>query len=50
MGQVSLKLADRSGREDVVVCDHVIAATGYQPDMRKVPFLQPELVAEDQPA
>jgi hypothetical protein len=48
-GQVSLKLVDRSGREDVVVCDHVIAATGYQPDMRKVPFLEPELVAKISP-
>jgi thioredoxin reductase len=45
-GQVSLKLADRDGREEVVVCDHVIAATGYQPDMRKVPFLSPDLVSK----
>lgn len=48
-GQVSLKLADRSGREDVVVCDHVIAATGYEPDMRKVPFLDPALVEKISP-
>ena len=37
------------GREDVVVCDHVIAATGYEPDMRKVPFLAPELVERISP-
>jgi thioredoxin reductase len=48
-GQVSLKLADRSGREDVVVCDHVIAATGYEPDMRKTKFLSPDLVAKISP-
>jgi thioredoxin reductase len=48
-GQVSLKLVDRAGREDVVVCDHVIAATGYEPDMRKVPFLEPELVSKISP-
>ncbi|HEY1962900.1 MAG TPA: NAD(P)/FAD-dependent oxidoreductase [Rhizomicrobium sp.] len=48
-GQVSLKLADRSGNEEVVVCDHVIAATGYQPDLRKVPFLSPDLVAKISP-
>jgi thioredoxin reductase len=47
--QVSLRLADRSGDEDVVVCDHVIAATGYQPDLRKVPFLPAELVAKISP-
>lgn len=43
-GQVSLRLTDRCGREDVIVCDHVISATGYEPDMRKVPFLAPGLV------
>jgi thioredoxin reductase len=48
-GQVSLKLLDGHGREDVVVCDHVIAATGYEPDMRKVPFLAPELVERISP-
>jgi thioredoxin reductase len=48
-GQVSLKLRDKSGREDVVVCDHVIAATGYEPDMRRVPFLAPELVKRISP-
>jgi cation diffusion facilitator CzcD-associated flavoprotein CzcO len=47
--QVSLRLAGRDGREEVVVCDHVVAATGYQPDMRKVPFLSPELVAKISP-
>jgi thioredoxin reductase len=48
-GQVTLKLSGGTGREDVVVCDHVIAATGYEPDMRKVPFLAPELVEQISP-
>ena len=48
-GQVSLKLSDRNGREDVVVCDHVIAATGYQPNLRKLPFLDAQLVAKMSP-
>lgn len=48
-GQVSLKLSDRDGREDVVVCDHVIAATGYQPDLRKIPFIDARLVAKISP-
>ncbi|MBV9064134.1 MAG: NAD(P)/FAD-dependent oxidoreductase, partial [Alphaproteobacteria bacterium] len=47
--QVSLKLRDRNGHEEVVVCDHVIAATGYEPDMRKVPFLNPALVQKISP-
>lgn len=48
-GQVSLRLQDRNGREDVVVCDHVIAATGYEPDLRKVPFLDAKLVGHISP-
>ncbi|MFL6689509.1 MAG: NAD(P)-binding domain-containing protein [Alphaproteobacteria bacterium] len=48
-GHVCLTLQDRSGREEMVTCDHVIAATGYQPDMRKVPFLAPELVERISP-
>jgi thioredoxin reductase len=48
-GQVSLKLSDRNGHEEVVVCDHVIAATGYEPDLRKVPFIHPALVAKISP-
>jgi thioredoxin reductase len=42
-GRVSLSLADKSGREEIVTCDHVIAATGYRPDMRRLPFLSRDL-------
>lgn len=48
-GQVSLKLSDRNGGEEVVVCDHVIAATGYQPNLRKLAFMDARLVAAISP-
>ena len=34
-----LGLTDASGNEETVICDHVIAATGYKPDLRRLPFL-----------
>lgn len=43
-GRAKLTLCDRSGAEEVITCDHVISATGYQPDMNKVPFLPRTLV------
>ena len=49
-GKVELSVADRSGREETVVSDHVIAATGYEPDMRKVPFLDEKLIKRISPA
>ncbi|MGD0191190.1 MAG: NAD(P)-binding domain-containing protein [Rhizomicrobium sp.] len=42
-GRVELSLQDRNGGGETVACDHVIAATGYKPDMRKLPFLSHEL-------
>jgi thioredoxin reductase len=38
-GGVALTLADKAGKEETLRFDHVISATGYQVDMRKVPFL-----------
>jgi thioredoxin reductase len=52
-GRVVLTLKDRSGGAETLACDHVIAATGYKPDMRKVPFLNRELcgrIAPHRPA
>jgi Pyridine nucleotide-disulphide oxidoreductase len=37
--RVTLTLADANGKEETLGFDHVIAATGYRVDMRKVPFL-----------
>jgi len=49
-GKVELSVADHSGREETIVGDHVIAATGYEPDMRKVPFLDEMIVKRISPA
>jgi thioredoxin reductase len=42
-GRAQLTLTNYSGSAESIVCDHVIAATGYKPDMRKLPFLAREL-------
>lgn len=42
-GGVRLILANKSGQQELLTCDHVIAATGYKPDMRKIPFLTRDL-------
>jgi thioredoxin reductase len=39
-GRVRLELTSEFGIREMVDCDHVIAATGYRPDIRKLPFLQ----------
>lgn len=44
-GRVALKLATPSGKNKTVMCDHVIAATGYRPDLRRLSFLTPDLRA-----
>jgi len=42
-GRVQLTVRNASGARETLECDHVIAATGYRPDMRKLPFLSGEL-------
>ncbi|HEY5047796.1 MAG TPA: NAD(P)-binding domain-containing protein [Rhizomicrobium sp.] len=42
-GRVLLTLKDSSGSVEVLACDHVIAATGYRPDIRKLSFLSRDL-------
>ncbi len=44
--RVALTLVDAAGRTEDVVCDHVIAATGYRADIRKLPFVSPMLKDE----
>lgn len=44
-GRAALTLASSAGEETIAV-DHVIAATGYQPDLDKLPFLDPALNAK----
>jgi thioredoxin reductase len=43
--QVTLDVVDATGTQKLVVADHVIAATGYKPDLTKLPFLAPMLRA-----
>ncbi|MEU3689399.1 FAD-dependent oxidoreductase [Streptomyces narbonensis] len=42
-GAVRLALAGPAGRRDVLHTDHVLAATGYQVDVERIPVLDPEL-------
>lgn len=43
-GRVALTLADANGKEETLGFDHIMSATGYRVDMRKVPFLGAELL------
>jgi cation diffusion facilitator CzcD-associated flavoprotein CzcO len=42
-GRVVLELTDRDGQQERVEADHVIAATGYQTDLHRIAFLDPQL-------
>jgi thioredoxin reductase len=42
-GGVELTLNDSAGREEMLFVDHVVAATGYHADMRRLTFLAPDL-------
>lgn len=42
-GRARIELRDRAGTREDLVCDHVIAATGYRPDTRRIDFLAPGL-------
>lgn len=44
-GRVKLTTVDVGGRGETLQADHVIAATGYRTDMRRLPFLAPQLRA-----
>jgi thioredoxin reductase len=41
--RVSLGLTDRAGTKRTLTTDHVIAATGYQVDLRRLTFMDPDL-------
>jgi thioredoxin reductase len=43
---VKLQLCAANGVVTEMICDHVIAATGYKPDLRRVEILAPELVVK----
>ena len=42
--RVALRVTDRDGAQTTLTCDHIIAATGYRPELHKLPFLAPELL------
>jgi len=44
-GRVHLKLIQKDGAELDVETDHLISATGYKPDLRRLPFLNEKLIA-----
>jgi hypothetical protein len=44
-GRVSLQLTDNDGGRKIVNADHVIAATGYKPDLRRLTFLHSEILS-----
>ena len=43
-GHVELEIADRTGEKRTLTADHVIAATGYKVDLRRLAFLDLELL------
>jgi len=47
--QAALTLARADGRQETQSFDHLIAATGFRPDLRKLPFLAPDLAERAAP-
>ncbi|GEM_PF-82085 len=43
--RVLLQVKDREHKSKTLECDHVIAATGYKPDLARVPFMSADLLA-----
>jgi hypothetical protein len=43
--RVLLRVTDKRGEAKTVECDHVVAATGFKPDLSRVAFLAPALVS-----
>ncbi|HEY0299694.1 MAG TPA: NAD(P)-binding domain-containing protein, partial [Rhizomicrobium sp.] len=42
-GRVALDVMDDDGSERILMTDHVVAATGYKPDLARLPFLDTDL-------
>jgi len=42
-GRMRLTVSDTAGAQETIVADHVIAATGYHPDIERLAFLSPVL-------
>ena len=42
--RVALRVMDRNGDQETLTCDHVIGATGYRPELYKLPYLSADLL------
>ena len=42
--RVAMRIAGADGAQTTATCDHVIAATGYRPELYRLPFLTPDLL------
>jgi hypothetical protein len=47
-GRVTLRLTDKAGKEKTLTTDHVIAATGYKVDLRRLTLMGPDLQSKVQ--
>jgi len=45
-GRIRLQLTDNAGSKKTLTADHVIAATGYKTDRRRLTFLDPDILSE----
>lgn len=45
-GRPHLRFESRDGKQLILAADHVIAATGYKPDLHRIQFLHPDLLEE----
>lgn len=45
-GRLQLRLATTDGTEQTQTLDHAIAATGYRPDVYRLPFLSPDILSQ----
>lgn len=44
-GRITLQMTDSTGESKTLSVNHVIAATGYKPDLRRLAFLDPDLIS-----
>jgi thioredoxin reductase len=45
-GKAFLKVRSASGDESVIEADHIVSATGYEADIDRLPFINPELAGQ----
>jgi thioredoxin reductase len=45
-GRVKVNLSSKSGKNETIEADHIIAATGYKYDVKSLKFLDPEVISQ----